>query len=249
MKLTSKILTVAAIVLAFPTFASAATMSVSPQSQTVGVGETFTVTVRLDTQGASIDGVDIRHLSFDPKLLQVIDSNPSQPGIQIGADSLMSSTLLNSVDNATGKITFSQVVAMGSKYKGSGILATIQFIAKAPGNASLVFSFTPKSTKDTNVAANVGEDILSAVINGAYTITGKATAPVKNTTTPTQTQTITKKTNTNKNTVPEISDTSIPDSDTTPFEFSEKRSFWQIIGEVVRNFFGGFKNRIGSIFS
>lgn len=170
-----------AIVFVLPSVTSAATLSVSPSSQTVRVGDTFTVSVQLDTQGSSIDGVDIRYLSYNPSLLQVQDSNTSVSGIQISPGKLMPSTLLNSVDNSLGRIAFSQVAMGGTKYSGSGILATITFKAILSGTANLTFSYTSRNTTDSNVAA-AGTDILNAVINGSYAIRSGSTAPVSETT-------------------------------------------------------------------
>jgi hypothetical protein len=151
-----------------PTIVSAATLSVSPSSQSVNVGDTFSVTVNLDTQGTSIDGVDLRYLNYNPALLQVQDALSSS-GIQITPGSLMAMTLANSVDTNLGRITFSQVAAGGNKYSGSGALASISFKALAVGTANLTFNYTPNNTTDSNVASG-GSDILTAVVNGSYII-------------------------------------------------------------------------------
>src|SRR3989344_1743774 len=143
-----------------PSIASAATLSLSPSSQSVNVGDTFTISINLDTQGASIDGVDIRYLNYNPALLQAQQVTPG---------TLMPSTLANSINASVGRVAFSQVVAGGSQYKGSGGLATITFKAVASGNASVTFNHTALNTTDSNVASN-GSDILTAVVNGSYTV-------------------------------------------------------------------------------
>lgn len=158
-------------VFAIPSLASAATLSVSPSSHTVKAGDTFSISVRLDTQGDSVDGVDLRYLNYNPSLLQVLDADASKAGVQITPGTLMPMTLLNNVDQAAGKISFSQVSAGGTKYKGSGTLATISFKALASGSTQLTFNHTPSNTTDSNVAM-AGKDTLSAVINGSITISG-----------------------------------------------------------------------------
>lgn len=171
------------LALMIPSLASAATLSVSPSSQTVNAGDTFSVTVQLDTQGTSVDGVDLKYLKYNPALLQVQDADSAKPGVQITPGSLMTATLLNRVDNSLGRIAFSQVVTGGSKYKGSGTLATVSFKAIAGGKADLTFDYTPRQTTDSNIAAG-GVDILNAVINGSYTLKGTAptgTVPPPNT--------------------------------------------------------------------
>ncbi len=163
-----------------PSMASAATLSVSPSSQAVRAGDTFTVSVQLDTQGSSIDGVDIRYLSYNPALLQVQDSNASLAGVQITPGNLMPSTLLNNADNSSGRISFSQVAMGGTKYAGSGTLATITFRAVQSGTADLTFSYTARNTTDSNVAA-AGTDVLNAVINGSYVIRGGSVVSIPET--------------------------------------------------------------------
>lgn len=47
-----------------------AMLSLSPTSSTINVGETFVVTVSLDTKGASTDGAEIKFLNYDPSILE-----------------------------------------------------------------------------------------------------------------------------------------------------------------------------------
>lgn len=164
------------ILILLPGLASAATLSVSPSSKSVNAGETFTVTVNLDTQNTAIDGVDLRYLNFNPTLLQVVDSNVSASGVQITPGTLMPATVSNNVNNSLGRIAFSQVTTGGSKYTGSGVLATISFKALYGGTAALTFDYVSNRTTDSNVAA-LGTDVLNSVVNGSYTISG-ASAPV-----------------------------------------------------------------------
>jgi hypothetical protein len=153
-----------------PSLVSAATLSISPSSQSVKTGDEFIASVNLDTQGVSVTGVDLRYINFDPKLVKVQDSSTSTEGVQIEPGSLMSATLANSVDNDLGRITFSQVaLPVGEKYNSSGILANITFKALKSGTVNLTFDYTPLNTTDTNVAAS-GTDVLTKVTNSSITI-------------------------------------------------------------------------------
>lgn len=160
----------ALIILFIPVLVSGATLSVSPSSQSVTVGSTFTVSLNIDTQGSSIDGTDIRYLNYDPTILQVEDSNANVQGLQITTGTLMPLTLANLADNNTGKIIFSQVTSGGNSYNGSGTLATITFRAVRNGTADLSFNYVSGNTTDSNVASN-GVDILTSVVNGSYQVT------------------------------------------------------------------------------
>ncbi len=169
--------------LAFVATASAATLSLSPASQNLNVGDTLTVNVLLDTGGSAIDGVDIQALNYNPYYLQLQDSDGATSGVQVTAGSLMSNTLANSADTTNGKVVFSQVTSGGTTYNGNGTLATLNFKALVAGTATLSFTFTAGATTDTNVAS-AGNDILTSVTNGSYVISNPAGAPQPGTPTP-----------------------------------------------------------------
>ena len=166
--------------------AKAATLTLSPASQTVNVGDTLTVQVLLDTQGANIDGLDIQALNYNPYNLQLQDADQSTAGTQIQAGSLMPQTLANSVDTTNGKIVFSQITNPGSTYTGSGVLATLTFKALVAGNTKLTFDFTPGGTTQSDVASQ-GNNVLTSVVNGQYTINNAGSTVTGNSGTPGQT--------------------------------------------------------------
>ncbi len=149
--------------------AVAATLSLSPNSGSYPTDQVFTVNVLLDTEGQSIDGVDIYYLNYNPNQLEVQDDNDIQPGIQITAGSLIPLTQTNSVDNTTGKITFSQITAGGNTFKSDGaqILATIHFKVLKAENTTVSFDFKPEDTRDSNIASK-GIDILTSATNAVY---------------------------------------------------------------------------------
>ncbi len=122
-------------------------LSFSQSNISVNSGEQFTVDILLDTEGASIDGVDV----IIP--LQGLTLVNFQEG------SLMPQTIKN---NTVDKIMFSQIVLPTTHYTGSGVLATLTLTATT--NTTLAFDFTLGSTIDTNIISN-GSDILSAVSN------------------------------------------------------------------------------------
>ena len=159
--------------------AHAATLAVSPTSNSVVIGVNFTVNVVLDTAGQAVAGVDIYSLHFNPAVLQVVDADAATSGVQISGGSLMPSNQYNSVDNSSGVIQFSQTSSTsGTNFTGNGTLASITFNAIAAGTSNLTFDFTLGSTIDTNVAV-LYSDALTAVTNGSYTVTSAAdvTAP------------------------------------------------------------------------
>ena len=171
-----KIIALVVLILGFASGASAATLSVSPASGTYASGGTFTVNVLLNTTGAQIDGVDLRYLNFNPSVLQVVDANVNQSGVQVTPGNLMPSTLTNTVDNTSGRITFSQIVAGGQHYQGSGTLLSITFSAVSGGTATLSFDSVSGRTTDSNVASN-GADVLTSASGATFTISGSVVNP------------------------------------------------------------------------
>lgn len=149
--------------------AHAATLSADPAEGTFKTGNTFSVSILLDTEGAAISGVDINTLNYDPALLRIEDADMSLEGVQIGAGSLMDTTLINEVDQDAGTVTFSQVEGGGNTFSGSGTLATITFSVLDAGTADVGFTAEAGATDDTNVASG-GEDVLGAATGGTYAL-------------------------------------------------------------------------------
>lgn len=152
-------------------------LNLSPATTSVAPSQTFTVNINLTTAGTPIDGVDIYSLRFNPSILQVVDSDAIMTGVQIGAGSLLPNTIINTVNNSTGVIQFSQSTSGGTNFTGNGVLATITFRGIVAGVSAVSFDFTSGSTADTNVAY-LGVDQLESVTNASFTVDGLApTAP------------------------------------------------------------------------
>lgn len=147
----------------FPRVAHAAEPGLyfSPSSLTVSKGNTFTTNIILDTEENKVGGAGAK-IIFNSDILEV-DS------ITSGAifDDYPSTTF----DNSQGKITISGISSSPNNlYVGRGTFASITFRAKATGNTTVLFDFTPGSTTDSNIAVSFGNgDILNAV--GTLSIT------------------------------------------------------------------------------
>lgn len=163
-----------------------ATLTLSPSTSSVPVGSTLTVSILLNTGGQLAYGVDVNRLHFNPNVLRVVDADSVTAGVQIALGSLMSMTIINSVDNVGGTIQFSQVPwdqvnGKPTAFNGSGVLATVTFQVIAVGTSNISFDFTLGSSIDCNVAGS-GADLLSSASGGSYTGTAgnvvDTTAPV-----------------------------------------------------------------------
>lgn len=146
-------------------YAAGASLSLTPATVTAAAGQTFTVSVRLDTDGASTDGARAVILFDKDKLT----ANKVTPGT-IYKDYPENA---QTVDNAQGVVRISGIADTSKTYSGSGTFATIEFTAKGSGTANIKFDFTAGSTTDSNVAdSSTYSDILSAATGTIVTIGG-----------------------------------------------------------------------------
>jgi len=149
-----------------------ATLTLSPATNSVGVGTNFDVAIILNTGGQDTVSTDAI-LTYNPLELQVQDSDSVTAGTQIKAGSLYLNTTLNTVDTTAGKISYTGAITIGSttRYNGSGTLATITFKPLKTASPSTVnFTFTLGQTNDSNVVVENGSDILATATGGQYTI-------------------------------------------------------------------------------
>ena len=158
-------------VLFVPTFALAATFSLSSLSGTYGVGETFSVGVYLNTEGKESVGGDLEVL-YPSGLLEVVDANAAASGVQITPGVLMPQNQLNTA--SLGRARFAQLVPVGQSFSNTtnALFATINFRVLASGTGLVSVEFTPGNTRDSNVAALGGIDLLSGVTNASFNLGG-----------------------------------------------------------------------------
>lgn len=131
---------------------SGAVIRFVPSSTTARVGDTVNVDIEID--GVSdLYAVEV-HVAFDAARLQVLDDNPTEPGIQILPGSMFpksdpSYVVTNNADNTAGKVDFAiTLLAPESPLAGSGTLATIRFAAREEGTAQLSWDFAQMADKD-----------------------------------------------------------------------------------------------------
>jgi LysM repeat protein len=179
------------------TTAATASAKLLPEVQQLDVGQMTTVTLRVeDVQ--DLYGYEVV-IGFDPSLLEVIDSDPGRPGVQVGLGTFIAPDYVpkNAADNSTGQIecVVSQV-APSTAVNGSGALLTISFRGKAAGTSTIAFNSLilasaqgtdiPASTQDASIS--VGGAVPTATVPAATaTPTPTGTVVVVPTATPTAT--------------------------------------------------------------
>jgi hypothetical protein len=120
-------------------------------------------------------------LSFDPTLVQVVDADPGEPGVQITLGDFLSPDVVpgHVVDNAAGtiEIAFSQI-APSPPRTGSGAIASIEFVGADVGLSPLVFG-------DVDLGDSDGLPIPAVRLDGELLVVD----PLQPTLTPTATPT------------------------------------------------------------
>lgn len=139
------------------------TITISPNPATIRGCETIALDIYINN-AVNIYGVDAQ-LTFDPNVIEVVDADPSQAGIQIQIKSSFMSidyVVKNVVDNTRGTIWFAFTQLNPSPpVSGSGSVATVHFRARSSGTSNIIFS------DSTTLGDRNGGLISVTAINGA----------------------------------------------------------------------------------
>ena len=106
------------------------TISVEPSHLTVSPGDSFTVNIMVDPDGAEISGGGYI-LYFDNAVLKALNQNkgPFLGGMEMA----------NDIDNPNGSLDYGEYITGGGSVTDPGVLATIEFEAISTGISELHF--------------------------------------------------------------------------------------------------------------
>ena len=141
---------------------------VSPPWQQVESGNTVNADLRIENV-ESLYGADV-YLRFDPTRLEVQDTDPISPGVQIQPGSFLDAgqerVILNSADNLSGEIRYvASLQGPAPPVSGSGILASITFKGIAEGDSSLILDTVSLADDQSNpIAVRRGDGAISVVL-------------------------------------------------------------------------------------
>lgn len=138
--------------------AFASSLYLSPYSGTFFVGNTFDISVFVDTEESVINAIEV-NLKFPADLLQVTSPTAGSSFISIWADQ-------PSYSNKDGTVNFRGGVPNPGVKTSAGLISTITFRAKAPGVAKISFSESSKIL----LADGKGTNILQSAAPGEYTL-------------------------------------------------------------------------------
>ncbi len=143
-----------------------------PAQALVGEGHTAAVEVLVENV-QELYGLDIR-LSFDPSVVEVVDADPAESGIQVRPGDLLSVDFVikNSADNGQGTIWFALTQLNPSQpVSGSGTAFVITFRGKQQGLTSPIIITYQK------MATRAGDPIAASAEDGEIRVVEPAQAP------------------------------------------------------------------------
>ena len=131
-------------ILAMPAEPAATNVSVVPASFTIQGCETIEIEVWINDV-VDLYSADIR-LSFDPAILEVVDSDPGMAGVQVANGGFLAepvSAAANDADNTAGTIIYAATQLNPTPpANGSGPFIVIQFRAKQAGTSAIHITYT-----------------------------------------------------------------------------------------------------------
>jgi LysM repeat protein len=157
--------------LRYPVFAQSGTVvRVVPTSSSVHVGDIVLVEVQVQNVN-DLFGPEL-HISFDPNVLEVLDANAGQAGVQIGHGDFLSPDVeaVNDVSGGTIHYAISQLPP-NQGVNGSGTLARITFKGKAEGTSSVTL-------QNVILADSAANAIEHTTQNGSVTVYSGDATPV-----------------------------------------------------------------------
>lgn len=148
--------------------------SVTSSTVTIYSNQPFSIPVLVDTDNASIDGVDLM-INFDHKALFLVKINLSaQVSTNLKRFTPDIKTILKGA-NTDGLIKLS-LNTINNSFEGTATLAIFTFQPKMLGKTDIGFNFTPGPLNDTNLMRD-NQDILASVINQTLTIVAPKSTP------------------------------------------------------------------------
>lgn len=138
-------------------FAQAATLFLAPSSGAYNVGSTFSILVRVNTSGASINAAE-GVLTFNPNELSVVSLSKSGTIFNLWVQE-------PEFSNALGTVNFGGIIFNPGFTGASGTILTINLKAKAVSAAQVTFSSGAALAND-----GLGTNVLSALNGGTYTL-------------------------------------------------------------------------------
>ena len=162
--ITAVLLTIIALPLVGSACGEVSTATISPLSQTVAPGQTFTVDVVINPV-VPIAGAQF-YLEFDPSLLTAISVSEGNLLNQDGFNTFFRPRIIDNVQGSISGVA-SVIITPGGTANAPGTLATITFIAGTNEGTS------PLYLKNVIVGDKEGQQVVVQVSSGSVTISNQ----------------------------------------------------------------------------
>jgi len=187
-KIFSLMLVLLSVLSVGPVMAAGPMLKFSPSTGSYTNGDTFKITIMVDSGSEKSQGVDA-WVTFDSDKLEVVS-------IEKAATPAFAFTLGKNIYNDTGKFDISCASTDMSAFEATtllGNLVDITFKAKATGTANVNFTCNTGSTIDSNIFNTAASDVIDCAsnVNGVYTITAGGGSTTDPTATPVPATTVT----------------------------------------------------------
>lgn len=161
------IVLVLSLAIVHPALAAGPMLKFSPSNGTYTNGDTFKITIAVDSGIEKSQGVDA-WATFDPTKLEVVS-------IENAPTTAFNFALGKNIYNDTGKFDISCSSTDMGTYEAKpllGDLVVVTFRAKGTGTANVNFACTAGSTIDSNIFNMSANDVINCALNqnGIYTI-------------------------------------------------------------------------------
>ncbi len=133
---------------------------------TLQIGSLASCDISIESGEERIEGYTIS-ITFDANVLEVVDTNLTQTGVQIESLDTYSTISTNSADNTGGTITLTATVS-GSAQSINRKIAEITFRALQTGT-----SIVSINQSQSSIENNVGQDVLGSTTSVNFTVTGQ----------------------------------------------------------------------------
>lgn len=133
-----------------------ALVRITPEEAVMRRNQTRTLAVRVQ-RVHELYGVDII-VTFDPRVVEVVDADPTKEGIQIAQGQFLDPgfTVYNTANNQTGEIRFTMTQLNPSEAKsGSGVLFYITLRGREVGRTRINITKAEMATRDGEYIENV----------------------------------------------------------------------------------------------
>jgi hypothetical protein len=152
---------------------------IDPPTGSLLIGDNITIDI-VAVDVADLYGIQLE-VSFDPTIIEVVDADPGNPGVQIKPGNCPDAdfVVLNDVDNTTGTISYGATSLNPSPpCNGSGVVATIEFYGFEE-SANTLIQFVDWILSDTDgfsipVSTQDGAlEIVNPPIKGSVVLQGR----------------------------------------------------------------------------